>query len=201
MACSQVELDITKMTAVGSFAAYARPTYRNHFDYRKSAFPRSTSTRPLLDDCSGSTSHPAIGTAAPETIAFIVSYTGRLRNFENGHVEKSLVLTHPISSARRLCPSTHWYDYEYPFNHSTYYTRRDDDPYTSELPPMNSEEDFLQQHLMNHRQFGGSWYRTPGTNQATKQRRRGRLMRFFEKLKRGIKRGYWGITDTLRGAS
>lgn len=59
---------------------------------------------------------------------------------------------------------------EYPFNHSTYYTRNDDDPYTSELPvrnaeylihytdeyfqPMNSEEDVLQEHLMTHRQYG-----------------------------------------------
>jgi len=91
-------------------------------------------------------------------------------------------------------------DYEYPFNHSTYYTRRDDDPYTSELPPMNSEEDVLQEHLMNHRQFGRSSYLWPGSKQAKRQQRRGRLSRFFEKLKRGIQRGYWGITDTLRKA-
>ncbi|KAF8065276.1 hypothetical protein FPV67DRAFT_176912 [Lyophyllum atratum] len=90
-------------------------------------------------------------------------------------------------------------DYEYPFNHSTYYTRRDNDPYTSELPPMNSEEDVLQDHSMNHRNFGRSSYLWPGGATRTKKRR-GRLTRFFGKLKRGIQRGYWGFTDTLRGA-
>ncbi|KAG7442869.1 uncharacterized protein BT62DRAFT_361498 [Guyanagaster necrorhizus] len=38
----------------------------------------------------------------------------------------------------------------YPFRHSTYYTR-DEDEFISELPPMSSEEDILQELQIYHR--------------------------------------------------
>ncbi|KAG6889595.1 hypothetical protein C0995_016403 [Termitomyces sp. Mi166 len=81
-----------------------------------------------------------------------------------------LILTFQPTTIRTCMDPSRTYAVEYPFNHSTYYTRNDDDPYTSELPvrnptflvhrvdkflqPMDSEEDVLQEHLMVHRQYG-----------------------------------------------
>ncbi|THV05709.1 hypothetical protein K435DRAFT_789979 [Dendrothele bispora CBS 962.96] len=39
---------------------------------------------------------------------------------------------------------------QYPFRHSTYYTRQEDLEFVSELPPMNSQEDVLQELQAYH---------------------------------------------------
>ncbi|TEB32690.1 hypothetical protein FA13DRAFT_1708723 [Coprinellus micaceus] len=41
--------------------------------------------------------------------------------------------------------------FQYPYSHSTYFTRTTEDDRTSELPPMNSTEDVLQIQFMHDR--------------------------------------------------
>ncbi|KAJ3502318.1 hypothetical protein NMY22_g18623 [Coprinellus aureogranulatus] len=41
--------------------------------------------------------------------------------------------------------------FQYPYSHSTYFTRTTEDAHTSELPPMNSTEDILQIQFMHDR--------------------------------------------------
>ncbi|RDB28177.1 hypothetical protein Hypma_001298 [Hypsizygus marmoreus] len=85
--------------------------------------------------------------------------------------------------------ATDSFDWEYPFRHSTYYTRHyEEEDFTSELPPMNSEEDVLQEHLMNHRQYGRNSYLWPGKPNPKKRRGSGRVAIFFNKLKKGLRK-------------
>ncbi|KAK0194469.1 hypothetical protein F5146DRAFT_1135220 [Armillaria mellea] len=86
----------------------------------------------------------------------------------------------------------------YPFRHSTYYTR-DDDEFISELPPMNTEEDLLQE-LQNYEHQARPDVRPPHRRrQYTGRAYRTRLEVAFQRLRRKLQNGIKVITATLRG--
>ncbi|KAK7460833.1 hypothetical protein VKT23_008762 [Stygiomarasmius scandens] len=80
---------------------------------------------------------------------------------------------------------------QYPFRHSTYYTR-DDLEFISELPPMNSQEDMLQELQTYHRR--GTLYDPPSPSfgpylDPSPPPLRNRITRIFKKLKNKFRNG------------
>ncbi|KAK0223934.1 hypothetical protein IW262DRAFT_1492845 [Armillaria fumosa] len=86
----------------------------------------------------------------------------------------------------------------YPFRHSTYYTR-DDDEFISELPPMNTEEDLLQELQNYEPQAAPNVHPPHGRRRYTRRVHRTRLAVAFQRLRRKLQNGIKAISATLRG--
>ncbi|PBK63253.1 hypothetical protein ARMSODRAFT_548117 [Armillaria solidipes] len=86
----------------------------------------------------------------------------------------------------------------YPFRHSTYYTR-DDDEFISELPPMSSEEDVLQELQNYERQATPNVYPPHGRRRHTRRAHKTRLAAAFQRLRRKLQNGIKVIATALRG--
>ncbi|KAK0220924.1 hypothetical protein EDD85DRAFT_960460 [Armillaria nabsnona] len=84
----------------------------------------------------------------------------------------------------------------YPFRHSTYYTR-DDDEFISELPPMSTEEDILQELQNYERQATPNVYPPHGRRWHTRAHRT-HLAAAFQRLRRKLQNGIKMIAATLR---
>ncbi|KAF8878070.1 hypothetical protein BD779DRAFT_1474923 [Infundibulicybe gibba] len=76
--------------------------------------------------------------------------------------------------------------WSYPFRHSTYFTR-DDNEFITELPPMNSEEDVIQERLHQH----------DFTALQRQRRRRNPIIRLFRNLARGCQKRIRGLKEAF----
>ncbi|KAK0205429.1 hypothetical protein DFS33DRAFT_1383334 [Desarmillaria ectypa] len=86
----------------------------------------------------------------------------------------------------------------YPFRHSTYYTR-DEDEFISELPPMSTEEDILQELQNYERQATTNMYPPHGQRRRIQRVHRNRLATALQALKWKLQNGLRVIAAALRG--